>query len=131
MMKLRHLGYCVAVAKERNFTCAAERLHIPQPPLSRYIEQLEEDLAVTLIDKVARPARLTDAGIFFLAHAKPLLDQVRDLRTLTQRVRKLERTLSAGFVASTLYGLLLDIIHRYGECPPEVGVTLHEMTAVE
>jgi DNA-binding transcriptional LysR family regulator len=130
-MELRHLRYFVAVAEERNFTRAAERLHIAQPPLSRQMQQLEEDLGVVLIEKGVRPLRLTEAGQFFLAHAKPLLDQVRDLRTMTQRVGKLERTLSAGFVASTLYGLLPDIIRRYRERHPEVEVTLHEMTTVE
>lgn len=130
-MELRHLRYFVAVAEERNFTRAAERLHIAQPPLSRQIQQLEEDLGVELIEKGFRPLRLTEAGAFFHAHAKQVLDQVRDLRTMTQRVGKLERTLSAGFVASTLYGLLPDIIRRYRETHPEVEVTLHEMTTVE
>ena len=130
-MELRHLRYFVAVAEERNFTRAAERLHIAQPPLSRQIQQLEETLGVALIEKGSRPLRLTEAGQFFLAHAKPLLDQVRDLKAMTQRVGKLERTLSVGFVASTLYGLLPDIIRRYRETHPEVEVTLHEMTTVE
>jgi len=130
-MELRHLRYFVAVAEERNFTRAAERLHIAQPPLSRQIQQLEEELGVVLIEKGVRPLRLTEAGTFFYAHAKPLLDQVRDLRTMTQRVGKLERKVSVGFVASTLYGLLPDIIRCYREANPEVDVTLHEMTTVE
>jgi DNA-binding transcriptional LysR family regulator len=125
------LRYFVAVAEERNFTRAAERLHIAQPPLSRQMQQLEEMLGVELIEKGSRPLRLTEAGQFFLAHAKPLLDQMRDLKTMTQRVGKLERTLSVGFVASTLYGLLPDIIRRYRERHPEVDVTLQEMTTVE
>jgi len=130
-MELRHLRYFVAVAEEKNFTRAAERLHIAQPPLSRQIQQLEEYLGVALIEKGSRPLRLTEAGQFFLAHAKPLLDQVRDLKAMTQRVGKLERTLSVGFVASTLYGLLPDIIRRYRERHPEVEVTLQEMTTVD
>jgi DNA-binding transcriptional LysR family regulator len=130
-MELRHLRYFVAVAEEKNFTRAAERLHIAQPPLSRQIQQLEEDLGVALIEKGVRPLRLTEAGAFFLAHAKTLLDQVHDLRTMTQRVGKLERTLSIGFVASTLYGLLPDMIRRFRERHPEVEVVLHEMTTVE
>ncbi|WP_322403317.1 LysR family transcriptional regulator [Massilia luteola] len=130
-MELRHLRYFVAVAEERNFTRAAERLHIAQPPLSRQIQQLEEDLGVVLIEKGVRPLRLTEAGAFFLAHARTLLAQVRDLRTMTQRIGKLERTLSVGFVASTLYGLLPDIIRRYRERHPEVDIALHEMTTVE
>jgi DNA-binding transcriptional LysR family regulator len=130
-MELRHLRYFVAVAEERNFTRAAERLHIAQPPLSRQMQQFEEFMGVELIEKGVRPLRLTEAGQFLLAHARPLLDQLRDLKTMTQRVGKLERTLSAGFVASTLYGLLPDIIRRFRERHPEVDVTLHEMTTVE
>jgi DNA-binding transcriptional LysR family regulator len=130
-MELRHLRYFVAVAEERNFTRAAARLHIAQPPLSRQIQQLEEDLGTVLIEKGSRPLRLTEAGQFFLAHAKPLLDQVRDLKAMTQRVGQLERTLSIGFVASTLYGQLPEIVRRYRERYPEVEVMLHELTTVE
>lgn len=130
-MELRHLRYFVAVAEEKNFTRAAERLHIAQPPLSRQIQQLEEMLGVALIEKGTRPVKLTEAGHFFLAHAKPLLDQVGELKAMTQRIGKLERALSIGFVASTLYGLLPDIIRRYCDNNPEVEVTLHEMTTVE
>nr|WP_315249811.1 LysR family transcriptional regulator [uncultured Duganella sp.] len=130
-MELRHLRYFVAVAEEKNFTRAAERLHIAQPPLSRQIQQLEEMLGVELIEKGTRPVKLTEAGHFFLAHAKPLLDQVGELKAMTQRIGKLERVLSIGFVASTLYGLLPDIIRRYRDNNPEVEVTLHEMTTVE
>ncbi|MBB5606635.1 MULTISPECIES: LysR family transcriptional regulator [unclassified Janthinobacterium] len=130
-MELRHLRYFVAVAEERNFTRAAERLHIAQPPLSRQMQQLEEMLGVALIEKGSRPLRLTEAGTFFLAHARPLLAQVQDLKAMTQRVGKLERTLAIGFVASTLYGDLPDIVHRYCERHPEVNVTLHEMTTIE
>jgi len=130
-MELRHLRYFVAVAEERNFTRAAERLHIAQPPLSRQIQQLEEILGVSLIEKGSRPLRLTEAGEFFLAHARSLLDQARDLKTMTQRVGKLERKLAVGFVPSTLYGELPDIIRRYSASYPEVEVTLHEMLTVE
>lgn len=130
-MELRHLRYFVAVAEERNFTRAAARLHIAQPPLSRQIQQLEEDLGVALIEKGSRPLRLTEAGAFFLAHARALLDQARDLKTMTQRVGQLERTLSVGFVASTLYGQLPEILRRYRERHPAVEVTLHELTTIE
>ncbi|TFW32885.1 LysR family transcriptional regulator [Massilia horti] len=130
-MELRHLRYFVAVAEERNFTRAAERLFIAQPPLSRQIQQLEEELGVALIEKGSRPLRLTEAGQFLLGHARALLDQVRELKAMTQRVGKLERALSIGFVASTLYGLLPEIVRRYRERYQEVEVTLHEMTTIE
>lgn len=130
-MELRHLRYFVAVADEKNFTRAAKRLFIAQPPLSRQIQQLEEELGVVLIEKSSRPLRLTEAGRFFHVHAQDLLAKAAELKTMTQRVGKLERTLSIGFVASTLYGLLPEIVRRFRERYTTVAVSFHEMTTME
>lgn len=130
-MELRHLRYFVAVADEKNFTRAAERLNIAQPPLSRQMQQLEEELGVTLIEKGSRPLRLTEAGRFFHAHAQELLDKAADLKAMTRRVGKIDRTLAIGFVASTLYGLLPEIVRRFRERYQSVEITLDEMTTLE
>src|SRR5450830_1889131 len=97
-MELRHMRYFVAVADERNFTRAAERLHIAQPPLSRQIQQLEEEVGVRLFERGSRPLKLTEAGRFFHAHARQLLAQTAELASMTQRVGQIERRLSIGFV---------------------------------
>ncbi len=130
-MELRHLRYFVAVAEEKNFTRASERLFIAQPPLSRQIQQLEEELGVALFEKGSRPLRLTEAGKFFYAHAQKLLGKASDLKTMTQRVGKIERTLSVGFVASTLYGMLPKIIRLFRTQHREVEMSLHEMTTMD
>ncbi|SFB06428.1 DNA-binding transcriptional regulator, LysR family [Collimonas sp. OK607] len=130
-MELRHLRYFVAVAEEKNFTRASKRLFIAQPPLSRQIQQLEEELGVSLIERDSRPLRLTEAGRFFYAHAQQLLGKAADLKSMTQRVGKIERTLSIGFVASTLYGILPKIIRRFRTEHNAVEISLHEMTTME
>ncbi|HEJ9150374.1 TPA: LysR family transcriptional regulator [Serratia marcescens] len=130
-MELRHLRYFIAVAEERNFSRAAERLHISQPPLSRQIQQLEADLGVTLFERDSRPLRLTEAGRFLYGHALQLLAQSHKLKTMTQRVGQLERALSLGFVASTLYDILPQLIRRFRASHPEVNLSLHELLSLE
>lgn len=129
-MELRHLRYFVAVADERNFTKAAVRLFMAQPPLSRQIQQLEEELGTLLIEKGSRPLRLTEAGEFFNVHARAVLAAAADLKSMTQRVGKIERTLSIGFVASILYGLMPEVVRRFQADHPEVAITFHEMTTM-
>ena len=130
-MELRHLRYFVAVAEERNFTRAAERLHIAQPPLSRQIQQLEEDLGVLLFERNSRPLKLTDTGRFFYTHALQLLAQTAELQAMTKRVGKIEHKMSVGFVGSTLYGMLPRIIRRFRQTYPDVELILHEMSTMD
>lgn len=130
-MELRHLRYFVAVAEERNFTRAAERLHIAQPPLSRQIQQLEETLGVQLFERNARPLKLTDAGRFFYSHAVQLLAQTVELESMTKRVGKIERNMSVGFVGSTLYGMLPKIIRRFRDEHPAVELSLQELSTMD
>jgi len=130
-MELRHLRYFVAVAEERNFTRASERLHIAQPPLSRQIQQLEEMLAVPLLVRGSRPLELTEAGRFFYGHAVQLLAQSAEIISMTRRIGQIERKFAIGFVGSTLFGLLPEVIRRFRAMHPTTEVTVHEMTTME
>ncbi|MBC8636862.1 LysR family transcriptional regulator [Caballeronia sp. EK] len=130
-MELRHLRYFVAVAEERNFTRAAQRLHIAQPPLSRQIQQLEETLGVQLFERNSRPLKLTETGKFFYSHAVQLLAQTAELESMTRRVGNIERSLSVGFVGSTLYGMLPKIIRRFRDENATVELSLHEMSTMD
>ena len=130
-MELRHLRYFVAVAEESNVTKAAKRLHIAQPPLSRQIQQLEDLLGVQLFERDSRPLKLTEAGRFFYSHAVQLLAQTTEIEAMTRRVGKIERTLSVGFVGSTLYGMLPKIIRRFRTENSTVELSLHEMSTMD
>lgn len=130
-MELRHLRYFVAVAEERNFTRASERLHIAQPPLSRQIQQLEDILDVQLFVRGSRPLELTEAGRFFYGHAQQLLAQSAEIISMTRRIGKIEHKFTMGFVGSTLFGLLPEVVRRFRAAHPDTEINLLEMTTME
>jgi DNA-binding transcriptional LysR family regulator len=123
-MEIRHLRYFVTVARERNFTRAAEKLHIAQPPLSRQIQQLEEEVGMVLFDRDSRPLRLTEAGRLLYEHAAQVLERFDDLRTMMKRFREAERPrFVIGFVASTTYAALPILIRRFRAATPGLDAT--------
>ncbi|UEM20800.1 LysR family transcriptional regulator [Skermanella mucosa] len=131
-MEIRHLRYFVTVARERNFTRAAEKLHIAQPPLSRQIQQLEDEVGIMLLDRDSRPLRLTEAGRLFFEHAVLVLERFDDLRTMMRRFREAERPrFVIGFVASTIYAALPQLIRRFRAETPGLDVSLVEMASLE
>ena len=131
-MELRHLRYFTAVARERSFTRASALLNIAQPPLSRQIQQLERELGVDLIDRRARPLELTEAGRLIYEQAAQILERVDDMRALARRMQDSGRNVfRVGFVASTLYGKLPDVIRAYRAGRPSTELVLSEMVTLE
>ena len=131
-MESRQLRYFVTVARERSFTRAAERLHIAQPPLSRQIQQLEREVGTELFDRASRPLALTDAGRLLFEQAVQVLDRMEEMKAMMRRLREADRLrFSIGFVASTLYGHLPEVIRRYRAARPGVELTLLELTSME
>jgi DNA-binding transcriptional LysR family regulator len=131
-IELRHLRYFTAVARELSFSRAAEQLHIAQPPLSRQIRSLEDELGAELLDRGSRPLRLTPAGRFFQIQAQQMLDRMIEIQAAAARIAGGTRTwFGLGFVPSTLYGNLPEVIRRFREAQPTVELSLFEMTTLE
>jgi len=130
-MDIRQLRYFVAVAQERNFSRAAERLHIAQPPLSRQIQALEDELGVRLFDR-ERPLKLTEAGRFFYEQALQMIGRMEQIRDQTRRLGQSGRSLFVvGCVASTLYGGMPDLARRMRRHWPDLEIELKEMTSTQ
>ncbi|MFN3614786.1 MAG: LysR family transcriptional regulator [Rubrimonas sp.] len=131
-MELRHLRYFYVVAAERNFTRAAAKLNMAQPPLSRQIRQLEEELGADLFVRGSRPLELTEAGRVLLEHATQVLDRIEDIRTGVRALGSSRRiAYPIGFVGSTIYGALPRALRRFRASRPDLDVRLIEMTTLQ
>ncbi len=131
-MELRHLKYFVAVAEELHFGRAAKRLHIAQPPLSKQIMDLEQELGVKLFDRSRRSIQLTDAGSYFLKEANQLLLQVEQAVETARRIdRGHAGRLVVGFVGSVIHTFLPEGLRSFRDLYPDVELVLQEIHTAE
>ncbi|WP_037672833.1 LysR substrate-binding domain-containing protein [Streptomyces griseus] len=130
-MDLRHLRYFVAVAEERHFGRAAERLHMAQPPLSQQIRQLEAELGVELLHRTTRRVDLTEAGRAYLERARAILADVDEAAHHARLVASGSvGHLAIGCVGSATYSLLPALSRRLTEELPGVDFSFRgEMLA--
>jgi DNA-binding transcriptional LysR family regulator len=126
-LELRHLRYFMAVAEEKNFSRAAKRLNMTQPPLSQQIQDLEAQLGAKLFDRTSRPLRLTVAGEAFLEDARTLIIQ---LEQTVHKIHSLSQGesghLTVGFSSSTANSILPKIFKTFRQQYPEVQLILQE-----
>lgn len=127
-MELRHLRYFLEITKDLNMTKAAERLNMSQPPLSRQLKQLEEELGADLFHRNAKTLQLTRAGKVLKDKASALLRNVEDIEKAMKRIgKKGDSWLNIGFVPSTIYGFLPDFLRHYRKSQPQVEISLLEL----
>ena len=132
-IELRHLRYFVAVAEELNFTRAAARVGIGQPPLSQQIRALECELGGELFRRLPHGVELTPAGAALLDDARALLEQSDALsRTVRRATEGASGRVRIGFTASaSFHPIVADSIRDFRRCWPLVDVTLAEANTSE
>jgi DNA-binding transcriptional LysR family regulator len=126
---LRRLRYFVAVAERLHFGRAAEALHISQPPLSRAIRALEQELGVALFERTRRKVELTAAGSRLLEETRRLTGQLeRTVHELRAMGSGQHARLRIGFVSLADYsGVLPELLKGYKAAHPGVRLALREM----
>jgi DNA-binding transcriptional LysR family regulator len=126
-VELRHLRYFAAVAEERSFTGAAERLWIAQPGLSTQIRRLEAELGIQLFERHTRGVDLTSAGELFLERARVVL-------AAAETAGATGRDMQAGLIGSLRIGIAsgarwsptAELLHRFSLERPAVELTVLE-----
>ena len=134
MMDIRQLRYFLAVAAERNFSRAADRLNMAQPPLSRQIQQLEGEVGAQLFDREMKPMALTwtPRGSLFYEQAIQVTRRMDEMKEAMRVFVSSNRPrFVVGFVPSVLYARLPEIIRGFRRAAPEVDLTLTEMITIE
>lgn len=131
-MELRHLKYFAVLAEELNFNRAAARLHISQPPLTRQIQQLEEEVGARLLSRNTRGVELTAAGRALLEDAQRILGLVKVAKERTGKagrgqIGRLDVGIFGSAILNHIPRLLLEFRNRY----PEVEIALHAQTKTE
>jgi len=125
---LKQLKYFLAVAEEKSFSRAAERLHISQPPLSQQIMKLENELGVKLFARTTRTFELTVAGKALMSEAADLLGRMRmTIDTIRQIDRGEVGRLRVGIVGSAMWGPIPTLLEEFQSKFPQVTWTLHEL----
>src|SRR5947207_1366335 len=129
---LRRLRYFVAVAERLHFGRAAQALHISQPPLSRAIRALEEELGVVLFSRTRRRVELTPEGERLLEETRRLTGQLeRTVHELRAMASGRHARLRIGFVSLADYGVLPGLLKSYKAAHPAVRLALREMLSPE
>ncbi|MCI3986307.1 transcriptional regulator BsdA [Bacillus vallismortis] len=126
-MDIRQLRYFITIAQEQKITSAAKKLHMAQPPLSRQLKQLEDELGVILFDRnKKKQMTLTYEGTVFLKRAKEILHRFEDAVIEVQELK--EEVAGTLAVGSTIYcaALMLEKVTQMKEKYPHLTFNIWE-----
>jgi len=131
-VELRHIRYFLAVAEEQNFTRAAKRMGIGQPPLSQQIRDLETEIGAPLFRRHPHGASLTPAGSAFMAEVQPILAAtIRAKEAALRAYRGEEGSLALGFTASAAFNpVVTTMVRAFRRRWPGVLLSLGELNTM-
>ncbi|CAM3422799.1 LysR family transcriptional regulator [Flavobacterium chungbukense] len=128
-MELRHLKYFLAVAEELNFTKASEKLYISQPPLSRQIAELEEELHAKLFIRNNKKVELTEAGKYFKKEVIALLENLEHISVKTKKIAEnVSGEFRIAYISSIYSSIISDLIKHLKTQFPYVNFKLFEVS---
>lgn len=131
-MELRQLSYVIQIAKDKNFSRAAEKLHIAQPSLSQQLSKLEQELNVMLFRRTTNNVEPTEAGEVFVEKAQHILDAVEQLRQEMDDMAQMRKgKLVVGTLPITGAHILPLVLPRFGKQYPQIEVVLVEDTTAK
>ncbi|MBO9198655.1 MULTISPECIES: LysR family transcriptional regulator [Niastella] len=127
-MELRHLLYFKTVAEQLHFRKAASRLFISQPPLSRQIKELENELGVLLFTRKERRVALTDAGKYFKTEVDAIFARLEESKNIVQQIHNSESgELKIGYISSVYQSYLADVLIAMRDVYPYIKTNLFEI----
>lgn len=132
-MELRHLRYFIAVAEEENFSRAAVRLNISQPPLSQQIKSLEDAIGTPLFRRLSHGVVLTSAGKAFLHEAyQTLASAQKAIETAQEAARGMIGEMRLGLTSSAIFNpLVTSHIREFQRFSPKVRLHLTESNTID
>ncbi|UED74274.1 LysR family transcriptional regulator [Brevibacillus sp. DP1.3A] len=129
-MDIRQLQYFVEVVKHKNFTKAAQSLHVSQPSISKMIKALEEELEVVLLDRTERKMDLTDAGEMVYSYATKVLQLMEGMSLSIAELRNVERgRVKLGMMPTVGSFLLPNVIALFKKQYPGIDIEMKEFSA--
>lgn len=129
-MELRQLQYAIQIAAEKNFSRAAEKLHIAQPSLSQQLSKMEKELGVLLFQRSTNSVELTYAGSQFVEKAQRILDMVEQLRKEMEDISQMRKgKLVVGSLPITGSHILPLVLPVFQSRYPEIEIVLTEDTS--
>jgi DNA-binding transcriptional LysR family regulator len=129
-MELRQLQYAIQIAIERNFSRAAEKLHIAQPSLSQQLSKLEKEIGVLLFQRSTNSVELTHAGSLFVEKSQKILDMVEQLKKEMEDISQMKKgRLVVGSMPITGSTILPFVVPVFQAAYPDIEITLVEETS--